>query len=190
MLPRAVLAAVLAFVALTAVAPGAEAAQVPSPWSWTDYGPALRDVSCAAPGDCVAVGQRGMVLRSIPADDPLAWSRVPLEYPEELDGVACTGSFCLAVSNTRLASATYVSKVFRSVDRGATWTDGVALPAAGPTKTRTALALACDPAGDCYAVGPGGGVWRSLDQGRDWEALSPPAKMGSYKRVACPAAGL
>ncbi len=163
---------------------------IPSPWSWTDYGPGLRDVSCTAPAVCVAVGQRGAVLRSTTgADGPLAWSRIPLTDPEELDGVSCNRAFCLAVSNTRTVPATAVSKVFRSDDGGATWSHGVALEAAGPAKTRSALALACDPAGVCYAVGPGGGIWRSRDQGRSWEALTLPVTPGSYNRVACPAAG-
>ena len=137
----------------------------------------------------MAVGQRGVVLRSTPeAEVPLAWSRVPLTYPEELDGVTCTPTFCLAVSNTRTSAATFVSKVFRSEDGGATWSDGVALEAAGAAKTRSALAVACDHAGACYAAGPGGGVWHSLDQGRSWEALSLPTTPASYQRLACPAA--
>jgi photosystem II stability/assembly factor-like uncharacterized protein len=189
--PRAALGAVLAALALGAATPLAQAEQVPSTWSWTDYGPALRDVSCSAPADCVAVGQRGMVLRSTPgADDSLAWSRIPLDYPEELAGVACTKGFCLAVSNTRRSAATYVSKVFRSGDGGESWSAGVALPAAGAIKTRTAFALACDPADDCYAVGLGGGVWRSRDEGRSWDALGLPPKPASFKRLACPAAGV
>jgi photosystem II stability/assembly factor-like uncharacterized protein len=183
-----VLATVLAAIVSVLAAPLAAADQVPSQWSWSDYSPALRDISCSTPGDCVAVGQRGMVLRSTPgADDRLAWSRIPLDYPEELDGVTCTKSFCLAVSNTRTNSATYVSKVFRSSDDGETWSDGVALPAAGAVKTRSALALAC--ASDCYAVGPGGGVWRSPDQGRSWNDLALPPKPASFDRVICPQEG-
>ena len=180
----------LLVIALAAAASAASAKEVPSQWTWTDYGPALRDVSCASPKDCVAVGQRGMVLRSTgSADKTPAWSRVPLEYPTELDGVACTKTFCLAVSNTRLTQATFTSEVFRSTDGGATWSDGVALPAAA-NKSRSALGLDCDPAGTCYAVGPGGGVWRSGDQGRSWEALAQPEAPGAYSRVACPAAGV
>src|ERR1700759_4502140 len=115
MLPRVLIGPLLALLLLACAAPAANAAEVPSEWDWTDYGPTLRDVSCASPGHCVAVGQRGMVLRSTHAgDDGLDWSEVPFKYPEELDGVACTPGFCLAVSNTRTGSATYTSKVFRS----------------------------------------------------------------------------
>jgi photosystem II stability/assembly factor-like uncharacterized protein len=187
---RAALGAALLVIVLISAAPVAHAREVPSRWSWTDYGPTLRDVSCSSPGVCVAVGQRGVVLRSTPGTEvPLAWSRVPLTYPVELDGVTCTEAFCLAVSNTLTSSATYVSKVFRSVDGGATWSDGVALGAAGAARTRSALAVACAPGGACYAVGPGGGVWRSLDQGRSWRALNLPNTPASFRRVACPAAG-
>lgn len=191
MLPRAVFGVVLIVAALAAAAPLAAADEVPSPWTWTDYGPDLRDVSCAAPGDCVAVGQQGMVLRSTPgADAPLAWSRIPLDYPEELAGVTCNKSFCLAVSSSREETAVYASKVFRSDDGGATWSDGVELPeaVAGKAKTRSAIAIACDGGGDCYAVGPDGGIWRSPDGGHKWAALDSPPGAASYDRVACPAA--
>ena len=152
MLPRVLIGPLLALMVLACAAPAANAAEVPSEWSWTDYGPSLRDVSCASPGHCVAVGQRGMVLYSKHAgDDGLAWSRIPgIEFPEELDGVTCTTGFCLAVSNTREGSATFTSQVFRSTDGGASWTAGVPLPPAdagpGGAKTRTAIALSC--AGD------------------------------------------
>jgi len=147
MLPRVLIGPLLALLLLACVAPAANAAEVPSEWNWTDFGPSLRDVSCASPGHCVAVGQRGMVLYSKHAgDDGLAWSRIPMiEFPQELDGVTCTTSFCLTVSNTREGSATFTSQVFRSTDGGATWSAGVALPPAdagpGGAKTRTAIAL-------------------------------------------------
>ncbi len=189
-LPRVLIGPLLLLV-LALAAPAAHAAEVPSEWTWTDYGPTLRDVACESPGHCVAVGQRGMILRSRHAGaDGLDWSEIPFTYPEELDGVACTPTFCLTVSNTRTGSATYTSKVFRSDDGGATWSAGVALPPAGDAKTRSALALACDPAGACYAVGPGGGVWRSPDGGTAWEPLAPPPGKAAYDHVACPAAGV
>jgi photosystem II stability/assembly factor-like uncharacterized protein len=187
---KAAPAAFLALLLLALAAPLAQAKEVPSPWTFTEYGAPLRAISCSTPGDCVAVGQRGMVLRStLGQDQPLAWSRIPMEYPEELDGVTCNRAFCLAVANTRLSDATYVSKVFRSDDDGATWSDGVALPPDGKAKTRSALGLACDGGGDCYAVGPDGGVWRSRDGGRAWSGLEIPAKPADYEKVACPRAG-
>ncbi len=154
-----------------------------------EHGPALLDVSCSPPGKCVAVGQRGAVLHT-GGRGQLAWSGVDLKFPEELEGVTCHAgapgdSFCLAVSNTDTLSGTFHSKVYRSTDNGATWSEGVELPAAGIT--RSAGGLACDPAADaCYAVGPSGGAWRSLDQGRKWEPLDLPKTPGSYRRVACP----
>jgi photosystem II stability/assembly factor-like uncharacterized protein len=188
---RAARAALLALLLLAFAAPLAQAKEVPSSWNFTEYGAPMRDISCSTPGDCVAVGQRGMVLRStLGQDQPLAWSRIPMEYPEELDGVTCNRAFCLAVSNTRLNDATYVSKVFRSDDDGATWSDGVALPPDGKQKTRSALGLACDGGGDCFAVGPDGGVWRSRDGGRGWDGLDiPDGKPADYERVACPSDG-
>ncbi len=190
-LPRVLTGLLLALV-LGLAAPTANAAEVPSEWSWTDYGPTLRDVSCASPGHCVAVGQRGMVLFSRHAgDDGLDWSQVspeaPLKYPEELDGVACTPAVCLAVSNTRTGSATYTSKVFRSFDGGEHWSAGVALPPAGEQKTRSALTLACAGT-SCYAAGPTGGLWRSADNGATWQALSLPPGKAAYSKIACAAA--
>jgi photosystem II stability/assembly factor-like uncharacterized protein len=189
-LPQAVLGALLTLLVLAFAAPLARAEEVPSPWTVAEYGAPMRDISCSSPGDCVAVGQRGMVLRStLGEDQPLAWSRIPMEYPEELDGVTCNRAFCLAVSNIRTSDATYASKVFRSDDDGATWSDGVALPEDGKQKTRSALALTCD-GDDCYAVGPAGGVWRSKDGGRGWDGLDvPEEKPAAYDHVACPSDG-
>ena len=128
-----------------------------------------------------------MTLRSTGGGDQLlAWTKGFLTYPHELTGVTCNRSFCLAVSNTRTSAATFVSRVYRSTDEGARWLGGVALPES-PAKTRSAVALACDPSNVCYAVGPGGGVWRSQDEGRAWKPLSVPSPAGSYRRVACPA---
>ncbi len=190
-LQRATLGAALLVIALVCVVPSAQANEVKSPWTWTDYGPALRDVSCSSPGACTAVGQRGVTLRSTPGrEHALAWTKGFLTFPDELTGVTCTRSFCLAVSNRRTSAATFVSKVYRSTDEGERWSAGVALGPAGAAKTRSAVALACGPAGGvCYAVGPAGGIWRSFDQGVVWEPLTLPAPAGSYRRVACPSAG-
>src|SRR3981189_2676911 len=96
LLRRATLGAALLGILSSSAAPTASAKQVPSPWTWTDYGPSLRDVSCSSPGACVAVGQRAVALRNTPgADVALAWSGGFLKYPEELDGVSCTDTFCL-----------------------------------------------------------------------------------------------
>jgi photosystem II stability/assembly factor-like uncharacterized protein len=185
----AALLALLALLAFALAAPLAHAEKVPSPWTFTEYGAPMRSISCSSPGDCVAVGQRGMVLRStLGQDEPLAWSRIPMEYPEELDGVTCNRAFCLAVANTRYSEATYVSKVFRSDDHGATWSAGVALPPDGKLKTRSALGLACQGE-ECFAVGPAGGVWRSADGGLTWVGLDIPDKPADYEKVACPSAG-
>src|SRR3977135_3252979 len=90
--------ALLAFVLIASV-PAAQAKEIRSPWTWTDYGPALRDVSCASPGTCTAVGQRGVTLRNNAGPvNPLAWTRGFLTPPAELTGVTCDHTFCLAVS--------------------------------------------------------------------------------------------
>ncbi len=194
---RGALGAAFLVMVVMAGAPAAPAKEIKSPWTWTNYGPALRDVSCSSPGKCVGVGQRGAVLHTAGAGG-LAWSGVNLTspenpFPDELAGVTChagapSGTFCLAVSNDIDLGGDFHSKVYRSTDNGATWSGGVELPAAGVTQS--AAALACDPAADaCYAVGPSGGAWRSLDQGRKWEPLELPAMPGSYRRVACPSRG-
>jgi hypothetical protein len=189
-LQRATLGATLLVIFLVAAVPSAQAKEIKSPWTWTDEGPALRDVSCSSPGACLAVGQRGVTLRSTRGGEhALAWTKSFLTYPEELTGVACTHSFCLAVSNTRTSSGNFGSKVYRSTDGGARRASGVPLGPSGPAKTRSAVAVACDPSDVCYAVGPAGGVWRSLNQGRAWEALALPAPAGSYRRVTCPSVG-
>jgi photosystem II stability/assembly factor-like uncharacterized protein len=189
---RVLLGTALSLFVLAFAASAAQAAKLPDEWTWTNYGPSLRDVSCDSPQHCVAVGQQGMVLRSTRGggDDDLAWSRIPLDYPLELDGVTCTPSFCLAVSGSRQPTAADVSEVFRSTDGGANWSAGVKLPPAGAVKTASALALSCDGHGACYAAGPGGGIWRSLDEGRSWEGLAIPADDAAYEHIDCPGPGI
>ncbi len=137
---------------------------------------------------CRRPARRGTALNDEGAA-ALAWSRALSPIPRSSPASRATTTFCLAVSNTRTSVATFISKVYRSTDHGTSWSDGVALPGeAGKQKTRSALAIACDPSADaCYAVGPGGGVWRSTDQGRKWEPLDLPSTPEAYDRVACPA---
>src|SRR5437660_7142375 len=86
--------AALLFVVLISAAPAAQAKEIPSPWTWTDYGSTLRDVSCSSARACTAVGQGGLALRHTGgADAPLAWSEAFLTDPEELTGVTCTHRF-------------------------------------------------------------------------------------------------
>jgi hypothetical protein len=192
-------------VALTALMLGFTAtaqAQTPSsPWSWTNYGPALRTVSCADATTCVAVGQQGFALHT-GAGGPagaLGWGTTSpaLKYPEELSGVSCTSAFCLAVSSRRTNPGAYASSVYRSTDGGATWPAKVALPPAtvpgtsGSTQTQSAMAVGCNADGTavCYAVGPTGGVWKSADQGASWTPLPVRQPGGQYRKIDCPTAG-
>jgi len=191
----------LALVALVLGLSATAHAQTPtSPWSWTNYGPALRTVSCADATTCVAVGQEGFALHTTdggPAG-PLAWGTTAprLAYPEELSGVSCTSTFCLAVSSRRTNVGQYASSVYRSTDGGATWPTKVALPKAtvpggsGSTQTQSAMAVGCNTDGTavCYAVGPGGGVWKSVDQGASWTPLTV-RQSGEYRKIDCPTAG-
>jgi photosystem II stability/assembly factor-like uncharacterized protein len=206
-LPRAV-ALVSAFVAacVLTLAGTAQAKQVPSGWSWTDYGPELKDVACVQPGTCVAVGENGAVLRSPNTDEvPLAWTMVNLKrdadppfdtLPVDLVGVSCSNTSCLAVSNTRDLVQGTASWVYRSTDRGATWTAAQKLPAIGTPKTASASAIGCEPGDvsaktrDCYAAGVDGGIWRSRNDGRSWSALGAPPRTTkpSFNRIACPRA--
>jgi hypothetical protein len=177
----------------------ASAAEIkPSGWTWTNYARTLNDVSCASATSCVAVGDEGIVMRTTgdPAA-PLAWSGVGgLVHPVQLAGVTCTAGFCLAVSNTSAVTALFHSLVYKSTDNGASWSAGVALPAAQGTITKTwsAKTLDCDPAPAgsraCYAAGAGGGVWRSTDDGASWTALDRAKGAPAYGQIDCPAAGV
>jgi hypothetical protein len=188
-------------------ATSASAAQVPSHWTWTNYGPDLRDVSCVTANTCVAVGQGGAVLRSPNTDDvPLDWTMVDLppfskgtkSIPVDFSGVSCSASSCIAVTNVKpdADDAGYVSWIFRSTDAGVTWRKVTSLPAVtvGKATTQSAIDVACVPDGSatarsCYAVGLDGGLWRSTDDGQRWLALDSPVTPGTvpgYSQVTCP----
>ncbi len=210
----AVAVALLTSALLAGSAGAAAPKEVPSTWTWTDYGAGMHDVSCAAADACVAVGQRGMVLRAPgAAGEPLAWSTVKLKTeipapdpkveeanPTELRGVSCSASSCIAISNRLAEIATTKSWVYRSTDGGQTWTAITQLEGddVGSAKTSSAYDVACDPdpadpaTRSCFAVGPAGGVWRSADDGRTWQAVDLPAaaKQGvhRYTHVDCPSA--
>lgn len=198
--------AVLAMLAGALFSASAHAAEIPSTWTFTDYGPELRDVSCITPDACVAVGQSGAVLRSPGAGgQPLAWSFVALQpespppskqvdeaNPTELRGVWCSTTSCIAVSNRAAELATTKSWIYRSTDGGEHWSAIRQLPDAGSASTASAYDVACDPSPQsaasrtCYAVGPAGGVWRSADDGLHWSALAiPDVGTHRYDHVAC-----
>jgi hypothetical protein len=186
----AILLAPLGFVpAAEAGSSGSE----PSPWTWADRGPKFLDVSCAAPGRCVAVGEGQNLLRSTPGEDGgLAWSKVGLDDARSLVAVTCNGERCIAVSGGD-GTTDGVSKVFRSADAGATWSDADPLPPASiapKLDTQVAADVACDPAGDCVIAGPDGGIWRSSNRGESWNALRDTSLGLPYTKLACPAADL
>ena len=190
--------------AASAAAPAAVPVnEVPSGWSWTNYGPELMAVSCASPGTCVAVGQSGAVLHSPNTDEvPLAWTFVDLVKnpkaptdPVDLVGVTCSDTSCLAVSAPLNPTVTYGSWVYRSTDAGVTWAPVQQLPIVNTRKTNVGSAITCaaDPAAtaatrECLIAGADGGIWRSTDDGRSWTGVPLPTTAPattSFDKIAC-----
>ena len=183
---------------LAGAAPSSTAAlTAAAPWTWTNRGPALgavpvaggqgNGVSCVTVNHCVAVGDDGLVMYTDDGGLTLHWSSVPwsdslttLGY--RLGAVTCTPASCLAVSTSAVDDTQ--SHVYRSTDRGATWTDTGVLPLDGITQW--ASAVACDQNVHCVAAGPGGGIWRSTDDGSTWSAIQPPPMPLAYFTVTCP----
>lgn len=181
--------------------------EVPSGWTWTNYGPQLLAVSCITADTCVAVGQAGAVLRSPnTVDVPLAWSFVALrkppappgqpEMPVDLVGVSCSTTSCIAVSSPNKPTTGDTSWVYRSTDRGVTWAAVQELPPIGPKPTALGSAIACSPDATltadtrvCYIAGTDGGIWRSADDGRSWTGVpvptTPSTVPASYSAIAC-----
>lgn len=78
-----------------------------------------------------------------------------------------------------------MSHVYRSTDDGVKWTDTGPLPKASGG-TQVASSLGCHTATNCVIAGGNGGIWRSVNEGETWKALSPaPPRLG-YTNVACP----
>ncbi len=181
----------------------APANEVPSGWSWTNYGPELMSVSCVTPNNCVSVGQGGAVLRSPNTDEvPLAWTFVDLKKdpqfpanPVDLVGVSCSDTSCLAVSSPPTPTVTYGSWVYRSVDAGVTWAAVQELPIVGDRKTKIGSSITCAPDPDataatrvCYIAGEDGGIWRSGNDGQTWTGVPLPETAplsSSFDHVAC-----
>jgi hypothetical protein len=200
----------LAFAAALVIVTPAQAGQVPSGWTWTNYGPDLSSVSCASAGACVAVGQAGAVLHMPNTPDiPLVWTMLKLTgdpdpvfagEPVDLVGVFCDEDVCLALSNAAKPRVDFPSRVYRSTDGGVSWTEGPPLPPVGRIKTTSGSAVACTPYasadvdhsdGTCFVVGTDGGVWRSTDLGQTWRGVPLPATApatSSFDKVACPTA--
>ena len=157
--------------------------------SWVNRGPTLRAASCSTALQCVGVGDGGAVLYTVNGGSTLRWSSVTPWPPSPpgtnptLDAVVCTIHVCLALSGAQ--ESNIPSHVYRSTDGGALWTDvGPLRPA--PSGSQIATSIACDPGQTCVAVGPGGGVWRSANEGVSWEPLSAPSPKLPYSSVACP----
>ena len=73
---------------------------------------ALLGVACPRPSTCVAVGDRGTLLRS--TDGGRTWRRQPSGTTNDLDGVACLSpSTCVAVG--------MAGTILWSTDAGRTW---------------------------------------------------------------------
>jgi hypothetical protein len=77
----------------------------------------LRGVACPRPSICVAVGERGTILRS--TDEGSTWSGQTSGTTNNLTGIACLSpSTCVAVGDSPILRST---TILRSTDGGNTW---------------------------------------------------------------------
>ncbi|MGH2860387.1 MAG: hypothetical protein ACRDLT_02655 [Solirubrobacteraceae bacterium] len=188
---------------------GAVEAQAPpgaaiTPFKLSDGG-GLADISCAAPGDCTAVGRytdahrtdHGVVFSEVHGH----WSTgVPLRLPVNairspkpksstvdllvLAGVSCSSvGNCLAVGNYETNAEVWEAMIV--VERDGHWLRAITapLPAGAPIAGQNAvlLSVTCNAAGQCSAAGEyvdSSGHQQSLlvsGSGENWSAAPTPA---------------
>ncbi len=147
----------------------------------------VRDVSCASPSACVAVGDvkqgsgvlTGVTLQS--NDGGQSWgSTTTVPGVAVMLGVACASTLqCVAVGYSPSDRATAVS----TGDGGATWQAAHVPLGAGELD-----AVACATSNVCTAVGSassGGVVLGSTDGGGTWVVESAPRTADAYDGVSC-----
>ena len=141
--------------------------------------PPLTFVACPT-SLCVAMGDHGLVLRSL--DSGTTWSQAPSQLPANVSvsGLACaTAASCLAIGAAfDAASRSDVPETFRSSDGGTTWSTSTD-PAGVPTGLTCASAKVC--------MGPfGDAILRTVNGGQTWGSVSPPVgTLGALGDVTC-----
>jgi hypothetical protein len=122
----------------------------------------LRAMACPRPSTCVAVGDRGTLLRS--TDGGRTWRRQTSGTTNDLDGVACLSpSTCVAVGDI-MQGTPIRGMMLRTTNGGRTWrsqTSGT---------TDFLYGVACPSPSTCVAVG-NSSIVRSTDGGRTWRSV-------------------
>jgi hypothetical protein len=177
---------------------GTSWATVTSPNTSTGEANALAAVTCAAAGDCWAVGSAGAVAQTLVTRwNGTAWAIVASPSPGALGsvlrGVACAGGGCNATGHANAAGTEQALALRWS---GTAW----AVAAAGNATTarsNTLLGVACAGAADCWSVAShdSGGVQQTLIErwnGATWSIVPSPntsaAEGNILYDVKCPAA--
>ena len=124
---------------------------------------ALRAAAYLAEESCWAVGEDGMVLRSVPGQR--VWTPAALPLPRGAVRLADLDAIAAAGKGEALLAGGLVGTIFHTRDGGAKF---ASLPAPGPGPVHAMIRLG---GGALLAGGDGGRIWTSADSGRSWKLV-------------------